>query len=87
MRLHLRARGERFADHEYAPTKAGGLSPFTVANYLRSVKRLFDWLFDEGLLNAEIHQARLKNPVPSRRAPKAASMENIPVDPGSHGGR
>ena len=72
----LRARGERFADHEYAPTKAGGLSPFTVANYLRSVKRLFNWLFEEGLLEAN-PAARLKNPVPTRREPKAASMDDI----------
>lgn len=72
----LRARGERYTGHGYAPTKAGALSAFSVASYIRAVKRLFNWLFDEGLLDAN-PAARLKNPVPSRRAPKAASMDDL----------
>lgn len=72
----LRARTQRFTDHAHSPVKEGGLSPFSVANYLRSVKRLFNWLFDEGLL-ATNPAARLKNPMPTRRMPKAASMDDL----------
>lgn len=72
----LRARSERFTAHSSAPPRPGGLSPFTVASYLRAVKRLFAWLTEEEILPAN-PAARLKNPTPKRRAPKAASMDDL----------
>jgi site-specific recombinase XerD len=45
------------------------LSPFTVAGRVRALKRLFNWLTDEGIL-AENPAARVKTPRPKRIEPK-----------------
>lgn len=72
----LRTRSERYANNPYAATQEGGLSPFTVASYLRSVKRLFNWLVDEELLDIN-PAARLKVPSPAKREPKAMSLDDF----------
>lgn len=72
----LRTRSERYANNPYAATQEGGLSPFTVASYLRSVKRLFNWLLAEELI-AVNPAARLKVPQPAKREPKALSLDDF----------
>lgn len=72
----LRTKGKRYASHPTTHEKEGGLSPFSVANYLRAVQRLFHWLTEEGLLEVD-PAARLKNPTPRRREPKAVSLEDM----------
>lgn len=72
----LRTRSERYANNPYAATQEGGLSPFTVASYLRSVKRLFNWLLAEELI-AVNPAARLKVPAPAKREPKAMSLDDF----------
>lgn len=72
----LRTRSERYSNHPLAASKPGGLSPFTVASYLRCVKRLFNFLADEDLLSTN-PAAKLKNPTPTRREPKAISVDDF----------
>lgn len=53
-----------------------GLSPFTVSTRAKAVKRLFNWLHAEGLLEANPAQ-RFATPTPKRHAPKGIAMEDI----------
>jgi len=69
----LRSKQERYVDNPYAATQPGGLSEFSIASYIRSVKRLFKWLTDEGMLEANPAQ-RLRVQVPTRRNPKAIDV-------------
>lgn len=72
----LRSKQERYVDNAYAATQPGGLSEFSIASYIRSVKRLFNWLTEEGLLAANPAQ-RLRVQVPTRRNPKAIDMADF----------
>ena len=65
-------RTERFADHPARKPLAGGLSVFSIASRLRSVKRLFNWLTQEEIL-AENPAKRLKLPKLPQKEPKALS--------------
>lgn len=72
----LRSRTTRYGDNEYAPTQQGGLSAFTIASYLRVVKRLFSWLTEEGAL--QVNPAlRLRLQTPQRREPKAIDFDDF----------
>ncbi|HEY65828.1 MAG TPA: tyrosine-type recombinase/integrase [Caldilineae bacterium] len=73
---HLRSRKERYVDHPARERKSGGLSPFTVASYLRAVKRLFNWLVEEGIIS-ESPARRVKLPKLGRHEPKAISREDF----------
>lgn len=68
----LRDREERFADHPARKPLAGGLSVFSIASRLRSVKRLFNWLTEEEILT-ENPAKRLKLPKLPQKEPKAIS--------------
>lgn len=68
----LRDRHERFTDHPSRKKVAGGLSVFSIASRLRSVKRLFNWLTEEEIL-AENPAKRLKLPKLPQKEPKAIS--------------
>jgi site-specific recombinase XerD len=72
----LRARDTRYEHNSYAATQEGGLSPFSIAGYLRSVRRLFSWLTEEKLLKENPAQ-RLRIQVPQLREPKAISLEDF----------
>lgn len=72
----LRVQNERYSDHPMSAAKAGGLSPHTIATYLRAVKRLFNWMTEEGMI-AVNPSAKLKNPSPTRREPKAISLDDF----------
>ena len=49
--------------------RAGGLSLFTIAGHIRSMKRLFNWLESEGTI--EVNPARrIRTPQPKRKEPK-----------------
>lgn len=69
----LRDRQERFADHPSRKKVAGGLSVFSIASRLRSVKRLFNWLTQEEILT-ENPAKRLKLPRLPQKEPKALSQ-------------
>lgn len=72
----LRTRTDRYADNAYAPTQSGGLSAFTIATYLRSVKRLFNFLIEDGVLKTNpAHGLRLQSP--KRREPKGINFDDF----------
>ncbi len=72
----LRDRTQRFTDHPLIAPKEGGFSPFTVATRLRAVKRLFNWLTEEGIL-PDNPARRLKLPRLPQKEPKAISLETF----------
>lgn len=72
--LDLRQRSQRWTDHPNHDPTEGGLSPFSVASYVNHMKRLFNWLCEEGLL-ADNPAARLKRANPPRHGPKGISEE------------
>lgn len=69
---HLMARQERFAGHPSRPQEPGRLSLFTVRSYMRTVRRLFSWLTDEGYLPA--------NPAHKLKLPKTGTPEPKAID-------
>lgn len=72
----LRARSTRYEDNPYAATQQGGLSAFSIASYMRVVKRLFNWLTEEGALQVNPAQ-RLRIQTPQRREPKAVDLADF----------
>lgn len=74
--LDLRRRSQRWTDHPNHDPTEGGLSPFSVASYVNHMKRLFNWLCEEGLL-ADNPAARLKRANPPRHGPKGISEEDF----------
>jgi len=72
----LRTRSERYINNPNVARQKGGLSTYSIASYLRSVKRLFNWLVEEDLLSAN-PAAKLKIPTPAKREPKAMSMADF----------
>jgi site-specific recombinase XerD len=72
----LRGRESRWLDHPNRPETAGGLSPASIAGNVRAVKRLFNFLQDDGLL-ATNPAARLKGSKPKRGEPKGIGREDL----------
>jgi site-specific recombinase XerD len=70
---HLRDQEARYAGHPNRPAVKGGLSVFSIANRLRSVKRLFAWLSEENAL-ADNPARRLKLPRLPQKEPKSISI-------------
>lgn len=48
---HLQSRTSRYEDHSLRPTKPGGLSPYTIRAYVRSLKVFGGWLHEEGYMS------------------------------------
>ena len=57
----LQAQENRWENHPICPVKAGGLSPYTISAYVRSLKVFSRWIMDEGYTKTDIF-ARLKRP-------------------------
>jgi len=49
--------------------RAGSLSPFTIAGHVRAMKRLFNWLESEGVIDVNPAR-RIRTPQPKRKEPK-----------------
>jgi len=73
---HLRSRPTKYHAHPYRAEQNEKLSPFTVDSYIRSAKRLFNWLVDEGII-AESPMRRMRWIKPGRHEPKAISLEDF----------
>lgn len=73
---HLRDRTKLYTDHPTHREREGHLSPFTVASMVTSTKRLFNWLVEEGVLEAS-PMKRIKIPRPKRREPKGISSPDF----------
>jgi site-specific recombinase XerD len=65
-----------YPDHHRRDPQTGGLSPFTVAGRVRVMKRLFNWLVEEGLLE-DTPARRIKTPKPERDKPKGIAHEDF----------
>jgi site-specific recombinase XerD len=72
----LRTRGLRWPDHPHRPTTEGGLSPASVAGYVRAAKRLFNFLHQEELIPTNPAR-RIKGAKPKRGEPKGISREDL----------
>lgn len=58
---HLQGRTTRYGDHAMRPTATGGLSPYTVHAYVRTLKTFGSWLQEEGYASTHPFK-RLKPP-------------------------
>jgi len=73
---HQMDRQTRWADHPLHSEIEGALSPFTIAGRIRALKRLFNWLQEEGILEHNPAK-RIKTPQPKRREPKGISQSDF----------
>lgn len=58
---HLQSRNCRFENHPLSPKQEGGLSPYTIHGYVRTLKVFASWLAEEGFTSTNV-LARLKAP-------------------------
>lgn len=70
--------GERtlYAGRSTRKPQRGKLSPFTIQTRVRAVKRLFNWLEQEGHINVNPAR-RIKTPHPKRQEPKGISWADF----------
>jgi site-specific recombinase XerD len=66
----------RYVDHPTRRRREGGLSPFTVSSRVRSFKRLFNWLEEEGAIEGN-PASRTKIPRPKRGRPKGITRQDL----------
>jgi integrase/recombinase XerD len=74
--VHLQERESLYEDHPNHERREGKLSPFTINSYVRSMKRLFNWLEQEGKL-ATNPVRRIKTPRAKRDVPHAIEVEDF----------
>ena len=72
----LMDRQTRWADHPHHAEVEGGLSPFTIASRVRALKRLFNWLEAEEILQQNPAR-RIKTPEPKRQDPKGIARQDL----------
>ncbi len=74
----LRTKDTRWANHKFRKSISGGFSPSTIQGYVRSIKRLFNWLEENEYMTIDQNPAvRLKKPKLPAPQPKEISIENI----------
>ena len=72
----LMDRSILYEHHHKRKPEAGHLSLFTVAGYVRALKRLFNWLVEEGIISSSPAR-RIKKPTPKRTVPKGISRDDL----------
>lgn len=75
-RAWLVGRSERYADHPTRPDLPGRLSPWTVNNHVRGVRRFFRWLVEEGHLERNPAE-RVKPPPLPDEPPKDLNQADL----------
>ena len=75
--VDLRTRPTRYTGHPARAEMASGLSPASIAGYVRAVKRLFAWLVEEGTATTNPAR-RIKTTKLARGEPKAYHAEDFP---------
>lgn len=73
---HLWERPTRWADHPKRKEQKGSLSPYTVASHVRAIKRLFNFLEAEGVIEVNPTR-RIRTPDPRQREPKAITLQDF----------
>lgn len=71
--VHLMERETRWANHPKHSEREGGLSSETIAGHFRALRRFFNWLEEEGILQT--------NPIRKIKAPKSRRLEPKGVSP------
>lgn len=66
----------KYADHPYHDPTEGRLSLHTIAGRVRAMKRLFNWLEEEGVIQ-DNPARRIKTPRPKREEPKAIKTQDF----------
>lgn len=74
--VSLQTQAARWEDHPRLATKDGGLSPFSIAGYVRAVKRLFNFLEAEGIVEHNPTR-RLQLKQPKARVPKSVVSDDV----------
>jgi len=74
-RAWLWEKNSRWADHPGRPEEEGGLSPWTRHGYIRAIRRFFNFLVNEGLLEHSPAQ-RLELPSRPKNPPKFIRQED-----------
>lgn len=75
-RTQLSNRTTRWEDHPTRPNKDGKLSPWTLHDHVRAVRRFFTWLESEGLI--EVNPAkRLELPPLPDEPPKGIALSDL----------
>lgn len=74
--VHMMDSSTLYADHPMHKEREGSLSPSTIASRTRAVKRLFNWLEEEGVLEVNPTR-RVKTPRPKQGKPKAIAMDDF----------
>jgi len=74
--VHLMERRTLYAGHPTHEKREGTLSMFTVEGHVRAIRRLFNWLEEEGRIEAN-PMRRIKTPQPRRREPKGIRREDL----------
>ena len=74
--VELRSRSSRYATHPIRPEEAGGMHEATLAGYVRSVKRLWNFAEADGIITANPAR-RIKKIRPARGEPKGITPEDL----------
>lgn len=74
--VHLRDKSTLYAGHPTHEERKGSLSLFTIASHVRALKRLFNWLTEEGRIESNPAQ-RIRTPRPERRKPKGIAKQDL----------
>ena len=69
-------RATLYADHPTRRTEAGSLSPFTISSLVRNMKRLFNFLDEEGIVESSPAR-RIRTPAPKRERPKGIARQDL----------
>ena len=75
-RASLMDKDTRWENHPSRPSEDGGLSPYTLHQYVRSVRTFFKWLAEEGKIETN-PAARLGLPPLPKNPPKAVNEDDL----------
>jgi len=75
-RMKLSSRTTKYENHKYHPPVAGKLSPYTIRQYVKCARRLFNWLYEDGKLDHNPAR-RLKLPPKPDLPRKGISISNV----------
>lgn len=72
----LQSRNTRYAKHPRHPQETGGVSAATVRGYIRTLRRFFNWLVQEGIL-CDNPIRRIRMPRAPKRIPRAMAHDDF----------
>lgn len=73
---HLQGQKTRWSNHPKHKEREGGLSPETVSGHYRALRRLFNWLVEEEILQTN-PMRKIRAPKPKQHEPKSISEKDL----------